>query len=207
MVKILLAALSICLVILPSCTTTTTVNINGTSLKSHKYEPFNFMDYKGRMLPDFSKDDGTGAIVTFLFTTCTDVCPLSIHKIKNAVNASKYPTLPVIVFSVDPEGDSEEAIGNFFEKWDLEPNWYFVTGDREMLAKVWREFYVSPIKTKIPQPKNILTVKMEEKYRVSHTIPVFILDATGKARIVHSKVENEAALASDINTVGKMETR
>ena len=48
---------------------------------------------------------------------------------------------------------------------------------------------------------------MEEKYRVSHTIPVFILDATGKARIVHSKVENEAALASDINTVGKMETR
>ena len=182
-----------------SCAAT---ELNGTPLKSHQYNAFEFIDHAGRKIPELS-NNGTGAVVSFLFTHCTDVCPITVHKIKKALHESDHPEIPVIIFSVDPERDDQTAIQKFIEKWDLSENWFFVGGKPEKLEGVWKEFYVSPIKSQTSSTKDTLADKFAEKYNITHTAPVFVLDQKGIARVVHSRIQKPEDLAQDINTILK----
>ena len=116
---------------------------------------------------------------------------------------SDHPEIPIIIFSVDPEGDDHIAIQKFIDKWDLGENWYYVGGKQEKLEKVWKEFYVSPIRSQPSDTKDSLAGKFAEKYNISHTAPVFVLDQKGIAKIVHSRIEKPEDLAQDINTILK----
>ena len=192
-----------CIICAASCTDPT---VNGTSLKTHQYDTFNFTDHSGRSLPNLNSL-GSGALVTFLFTQCTDVCPITVHKIRKALQLSDHPEMPVIVFSVDPEGDNPIAIQKFYTKWDLDKNWYFVGGERENLEKVWKRFYVSPIRSGNSNTKDRLSDQFTRKYKVTHTAPVFVLDPYGIARVVHSRVDKEDDLSQDINIIMKLYRR
>ena len=89
-----IALFSVSAIIFTSCAV---AEINGTTLKSHHYDSFDFIDYSGREISNLHSN-GTGAVVSFLFTQCTDVCPITVHKIKNAINMSEHPEIPVIIF-------------------------------------------------------------------------------------------------------------
>ena len=182
-----------------SCAVT---ELNGTPLKSHQYNAFEFIDHTGNKMPELS-NNGTGALVSFLFTHCTDVCPITVHKMKKALLESDHPEIPIIIFSVDPERDDPIAIQKFIEKWDLSENWSFIGGKQEKLERVWKEFFVSPIISQPSDTKDSLANKFAEKYNIIHTAPVFVLDQKGIARVVHSRIEKPEDLAQDINTILK----
>ena len=129
------------------------------------------------------------------------MCPITVLKIKNAINMSEHPEIPVIIFSVDPERDDFIAIQKFIDKWGLDENWYYVGGKQESLEKVWKEFYVSPIRSRASDTKSTLASKFAEKYNVVHTAPVFVMDPNGIARVVHTRIEKQEDLAEDINTI------
>jgi cytochrome oxidase Cu insertion factor (SCO1/SenC/PrrC family) len=80
-------------------------------------------------------------------------------------------------------------------------NWYYVGGKQESLEKVWKEFYVSPIRSRASDTKSALASKFAEKYNVVHTAPVFVMDPNGIARVVHTRIEKQQDLAEDINTI------
>ena len=46
-------------------------------------------------------------------------------------------------------------------------------------------------------------IKFAEKYNITHTAPVFVLDQKGIARVVHSRIQKPEDLAQDINTILK----
>jgi protein SCO1/2 len=86
---------------------------------------------------------GDVAIVTFLYTTCEDTCPLAAQQIRGALDDLGHD-VPVLAFAVDPPRDTPERAQQFLEKTRMTGRMRFLTGPREALAEQWRAYGVRP---------------------------------------------------------------
>lgn len=110
-------------------------------------------------VPEFSLLDQDGApfritsargkivLVTFIFTTCPDVCPLISAKfaaIQRALEQTKMNDYLLLSITTDPERDTPSALKSYAQgfKPDFE-HWRFLTGSPKDLAKVWKDFGVT----------------------------------------------------------------
>jgi protein SCO1/2 len=121
----------------------------------------------------FAATRGKVVLITFIFTTCPDVCPLLTAKfaaIQRALAERKIADYQLLSITTDPERDSaavlKEYAGRF--KADLS-HWSFVTGSRADLAKVWKDMGVNVTKT--------------EAGEVSHTTLTTLVDRRGTRRV------------------------
>ena len=97
-----------------SCSGNSEVVYYGTLLNNHDSYKFNLKDHLGRDI-NSSNLNSDVAILTFMFTQCTDVCPILTNNIKKSL--AKIPEsdkIPVIVISVDPANDSDEKMNEFY---------------------------------------------------------------------------------------------
>jgi protein SCO1 len=93
---------------------------------------------------------GKVVVINFIFTTCTDVCPLftvNLAELQRKLNASYADDLFFISVTTDPEVDSPKHLRGYAERHraDLK-NWAFVTGSERQLKEVWNGFGVRVIK-------------------------------------------------------------
>jgi protein SCO1 len=90
-------------------------------------------------------------LVTFIFTTCPDVCPLLTAKfatIQRALQEKKTNDVILLSITTDPERDSAAALKDYADRFKADTrNWSFLTGSRQELAKVWKAFGVNVTKT------------------------------------------------------------
>ena len=95
-----------------------------------------------------SLDDYRGKVVllTFLYTNCPDICPLTTSNIREAYELleSDVEELAMIAVSVDPERDTVEETLAFSEHWQMTERWDFLTGQRAELERIWRAYYLDP---------------------------------------------------------------
>ena len=71
------------------------------------------VDHKGRTTTNFGRNESP-SLLTFLFTNCTDVCPIVTSSIRRALALLEDPKeVRVIVVSVDPEGDTEDSVQKY----------------------------------------------------------------------------------------------
>ena len=172
----------------------------GTFLSNHKTSEFSVVDHKGRTTTNFGRNENP-SLLTFLFTNCTDVCPIVTSSIRRALALLEDPKeVRVIVVSVDPEGDTEDSVQKYISKWSLGDNWSYVTGPEELLQPIWESYFVNPQLDH--SVKNTLNKSFSMKYRVTHTSPVYILDRLGKAKILHTNPIDPKSLAGDIKILG-----
>ncbi len=124
---------------------------------------------------------GEVTIVTFLYTTCEDTCPLALQQIRGALDDLDRD-VPVLVFAVDPPRDTPERARRFVEEQRMTGRVRFLTGPRAELAKVWRAYGVRP-----------------QGDGFEHTAHVVVLDREGVQRIGFpvEKLTSEA-LAHDV---------
>lgn len=89
--------------------------------------------------------DGTPALVTFLFANCPDICPTAARTIRTALNTAGPEADPVdvVAVSVDPVGDTPEAVGEFLAKHDLTGRMRYIVGTREELRPLWDEWMIA----------------------------------------------------------------
>ena len=139
--------------------------------------------------PDFTLTDGlTGKSLTlsslrgktialaFLFTRCPDVCPLTAGQFRAAQrslgdDASKVEFVAV---SVDPEGDTPQAVREFSELHDLRDSWHYLIGPRTQLEGVWSLYGIGSFPSSGARA-------------VEHNDAIYLIDARGRERaIVHS---------------------
>lgn len=94
-------------------------------------------------VPAFSLVDQTGApivradladrvvIANFIFTRCPTICPTFTAKMqKVGKELAEQEHILLVSFSVDPDYDSPEVLGEFARKFDADPaRWKFLTGD------------------------------------------------------------------------------
>ena len=140
-------------------------------------------------------------LLTFVFTECSNVCPIVTSQIKQSLilNDSEKET-PVILISVDPENDTEEAVYNFIEKWELTSNWSYITGNKNSLEPIWKNYFINPINT---HPMEKLSKNLAAKNRIIHTSPVYIFNKNGSAKVVHNSPIDPEKLVSDMKILSK----
>jgi protein SCO1/2 len=93
---------------------------------------------------------GKVVVVNFIFTTCTDVCPLfTAHfaQLQRSLKNGKAGELFFVSITTDPEVDSPQVLKSYAQRYgaDLQ-NWAFLTGTEAQMKQVWKGFGVRVIR-------------------------------------------------------------
>lgn len=153
---------------------------------------------EGKEAPDFTLTDGaSGASVTlsslrgrvvamaFLYTRCPDICPLTAAKMRAAQRAlgADASRLVLLAVSVDPEGDTPDAVRAFSAAHDLREGWHYLVAPRTQLERVWSLYGVGAFRA-------------GSGPLVDHNDAIYLIDAQGREReIVHSDIALEDLVA------------
>jgi protein SCO1/2 len=86
---------------------------------------------------------GRPVIVTFLYTTCEDTCPLQAQTVRGALD-ELGEDVPAIAIAVDPPRDTPERARAFLSEQRALGRLDFVLGTRSELRPLWEGFYVRP---------------------------------------------------------------
>src|SRR5688572_592841 len=110
----------------------------------------------GTALPDFALRDQDGrtvtrasllgddpVVVTFIYSTCKDVCPGQVQSIRGALD-DLGRDVPVIGVSVDPSNDTPARARAFLLEQSVTGRMEFLLGTREQLAPVAEAFGITP---------------------------------------------------------------
>lgn len=81
-------------------------------------------------------------ILSFIYTSCTTICPVLSATLAEAqpalMNAEKPPQL--VSISIDPTYDTPERLKSYAEKYQAGPKWHFLTGDTAAIVQAQRAF-------------------------------------------------------------------
>jgi protein SCO1/2 len=110
---------------------------------------------RGVKAPDFRLHDQDGApismrqfrgkpvIVTFLYTTCKETCPVQAQTVKGALNDLGHH-VPALAIAVDPPRDTPARARIFLAKQGVIGRLRFVLGSRAELRPLWQGFAIQP---------------------------------------------------------------
>ena len=125
-------------------------------------KPFQFAAARGKVL-----------LVTFVFTTCPDVCPLftaNFAAIQRRLEEKKIQDYLLLTITTDPERDSAAVLKDYASRFKADfKRWSFLTGPRAELRKVWKLFGVNVTRT--------------DSGQVQHTSFTTLVDRQGKRRV------------------------
>jgi protein SCO1/2 len=153
-------------------------------------------DLQKRAAPDFTLTDGpTGdaislsalrgkvVVLTFLYTSCPDVCPLTAEKLRAArERVGSTADLALVAVSVDPRNDTPQAVRDFLRAHRLEGAMRFLIGDQATLARVWQLYAIAVV---------------PGADALQHNDAIYLIDKQGRSRsLLHSDVEVDALASS-----------
>ncbi|HEX4988521.1 MAG TPA: SCO family protein [Candidatus Binatia bacterium] len=96
-----------------------------------------------------TKLHGKVVVLNFIFTTCTDVCPLFTANLAELQRTLKNEQSNVFLVSIttDPEVDSPKVLKSYAQRYGADfQNWAFLTGSESQLKQIWKGFDVRVIK-------------------------------------------------------------
>jgi protein SCO1 len=144
--------------------------------------PFQLTDQTGAL---FSTQDlaGRAALVDFIYTHCTDACPMLSANFSEAQRkladqrllGSKAVLLSV---SVDPMHDTPAVLSEFGQRFKADPaTWKFLTGDFDA---VWDVVTGFKVQTRPPRPP--VDAPAPGGTELTHTTRIVLLDPQGQVR-------------------------
>jgi protein SCO1/2 len=106
-------------------------------------QDFRLRDQDGRTV-SLRQFRGRVVVLTFMYTTCRDTCPLTATQIRGALDDLDRP-VPALAVSVDPVNDTPERARQFLFKRGLgHDRMRFLLGRRAQLQPIWRAYGVRP---------------------------------------------------------------
>ena len=122
---------------------------------------------------------GKAVILFFGYTSCPDICPFTLHRMKRlyAQLGPQAEELAVVFVSVDPDRDSKDKLGKYVPGFD--PRFFGPYLGRSLSATM-RAYDVVAKKQK-PQSSGF--------YAVDHTGTIFVIDPQG---MLHLKFPHDA---------------
>ena len=133
---------------------------------------------------------GQVVVLTFLYSTCQDTCPVTATTIRGALDevGRDVPTLAV---SVDPANDTPDTAERFLLKQGLSAGrMRFLLGTRAELAPIWKAYGIRPQGKAFEHSAYVLVLDKDGRQRVS--FPVDQLTDRGLAHDIR-KLEGERA--------------
>ena len=110
---------------------------------------------KGVPAPDFALKNQDGetitmrslrgrpVVVTFLYTTCQDSCPIQAQTVRGALDDLGHD-VPALAIAVDPPRDTPERAQAFLAKQRATGRIDFVLGSRDQLRPLWKGYAIRP---------------------------------------------------------------
>lgn len=99
---------------------------------------------------DSTRLRGKIVVLNFIFTTCTDVCPIftaNLAQLQRKLNARYGAELFFVSVTTDPEVDSAKVLKAYAQRYSADfKNWAFLTGSEARLKELWSGFGVRVIK-------------------------------------------------------------
>jgi protein SCO1 len=86
---------------------------------------------------------GRPVVVTFLYTTCQDSCPIQAQTVRGALDQLGHD-VPALAIAVDPPRDTPERAQAFLAKQRATGRIDFVLGSRAELSPLWKGFAIRP---------------------------------------------------------------
>jgi protein SCO1/2 len=86
---------------------------------------------------------GKIVIISFIYTSCTDICPLTtarLSQLEDRLGDAVGRDIFMISMTVDPNRDTPEKMKEFSSAFQTGPGWTFVTGDLETIRAINYKF-------------------------------------------------------------------
>jgi protein SCO1/2 len=154
------------------------------ALRNYLGQPVNIDSYRGKAV-----------LVTFLYTTCPDICPLITSDLRVALNlmgpkvASK---VQIIAVSVDPRVDTRKAVAAFLARHEMTGRMLYLIGSAKELGHVWKAWGVGSEQD------------AEQPQFVNHTGIVYGITASGKRLTLYSASFAPSEIAHDVPLLAKL---
>ena len=141
----------------------------------------------------FSLQDvrGRPVLMFFGYTSCPDMCPLTMSRITGALSRVGRPASEVVTLfvSVDPKRDSPAVLKDYMRSFSTPL--VGLTGTEEEVARVASAYHASYEIVQTGTPN----------YLVNHTSAIFLIDRQGRLRQYFKFDEKPDALAAALKTV------
>jgi len=142
---------------------------------------------------DVARLRGRWSFVFFGFTSCPDVCPVTMTAL--AATSKQLATLPeqlrpqVVMISIDPERDTPERLADYVKAFD--PSFVGATGTKAEIDEFALRMGVAAAKRPIEGGS----------YSVDHTTSVFLVDPDGALRALFSAPHVPQQIADDYRRI------
>jgi protein SCO1/2 len=162
-------------------------------------------------VPDFALTERSGSTITlaqlrgkiwianFIYTTCTDTCPLQTAMIaKLQEEYAAKPDVRFVSITVDPERDTPQALALYADKYRADAKrWYFLSGQRDRITQLIQQGFHLAV-TAIPSG-------VDPGGMIPHSPRFVLVDGEARIRGYYDSREPEALvrLKNDIDTLVK----
>jgi protein SCO1/2 len=139
---------------------------------------------------------GKVVVMSFLYTGCPTVCPLTTSKFAEVAKVLGDAAGKEVIFiavSVDPEGDTVAKVKGFVDEKGLGGKMHYLTGNRGELEGVWDHYNVYVNKSEADAAGN---------YNIAHTAIVYVIDKKGNLRLLYPGLQwYPKFLVGDVKTL------
>ena len=108
---------------------------------------------------------GQPVILTFMYPTCQNTCPIMADQIRGAMNDLGHD-VPALAVSVDPRNDTPLNAKRFLLKHALVGRMRFLLGSRAQLAPIWKAYGIQPQGSKFDHSAYVLLIDKRGRQRV-----------------------------------------
>lgn len=154
--------------------------------------PLQFIDQDGAPF-DGSRLQGRWSFMFFGFTSCPDVCPMTLGTLaqteKLLADLPEAQRPQVILVSVDPQRDTPDQLSSYVRFFS--PSFVGITAPQEQVNEFARQMgavvAISPLEG--------------GGYTVDHSAAIFLVDPSGEMRALFSAPHTAEQLAADYRTL------
>jgi len=180
------------LLILSACIFNNT-NYIGVESKTDLYLPvFNFQNQDGIYVSDTDFKSEL-VLVTFMYSDCKTECLSVLNDLKNfeTIRNEYKDELNIIIFSLDPENDTELQIKNLLMKYELHNSLDYLIGNENDLKVIWEYFYV---------PVANVQSKSLNRNLILHSMPAYLISDKNKFTLIYTKLDIDS-ISVDIKNI------
>jgi len=139
-----------------------------------------------------SSTNGKVRVLYFGFTTCPDICPMSLNKLSKVLkilSKEKQAQIQPVFISVDYKRDTPQSVDEYVDFFGK--GYIGLTGSKEQIEKVTKDYGVffefTPLKDSALE------------YTVDHTSRFYVIDQNGKFIKSYSNIKDEPDFIVGLN--------
>jgi len=135
---------------------------------------------------------GRVVVLEFGYTSCQDVCPVSLALLKQA-RAQLGDKLQVVFVSVDPERDTADKLNKYLAQFDK--SFIGLTGTPQQMAAIRQAYGISATKKMMGDSKT--------DYTIGHSSYLYFIDPQGKLRALMPFGRPADEIVHDVNILAQ----